>query len=142
MGGTYVRLVEEGFELEVPETIAPLITEPILMTAGVVIPPQGYCRALRELCDRHDIVLIFDEIITGFVRTGHLFASELFTTWPDVLVFGKGLTGGYIALSATVFTDRLAQALWGPAGVEFAAGHTYAGNPVACASGLAALEEL
>jgi putrescine aminotransferase len=142
IGATYVRLVEQVIELEGPETIAALITEPILMTAGVVIPPQGYLPALRDLCDRHDIVLIFDEIITGFGRTGHLFASELFSTWPDILVFGKGLTGGYVALSATVITDRLAQAFWGPAGVEFAAGHTYAGNPVACAAGLAALQEL
>jgi adenosylmethionine-8-amino-7-oxononanoate aminotransferase len=142
VGATYVRLVEQVIELEGPETIAALITEPILMTAGVVVPPEGYLRALRELCDRHDIVLVFDEIITGFGRTGRLFASELFDTWPDILVFGKGLTGGYVALSATVVTDRMAQAFWGPAGVEFAAGHTYAGNPVACAAGLAALEEL
>jgi len=142
IAATYVRLVEEVIELEGPETIAALITEPILMTAGVVIPPEGYLPGLRDLCDRHDIVLIFDEIITGFGRTGHLFASELFATWPDILVFGKGLTGGYVALSATVITDRLAQAFWGPAGVEFAAGHTYAGTPVACAVGLAALEEL
>jgi adenosylmethionine-8-amino-7-oxononanoate aminotransferase len=141
VAATYVRLAEQVIELEGPETIAALITEPILMTAGVVIPPEGYLPALRELCDRHDIVLIFDEIITGFGRTGQLFASELFATWPDILVFGKGLTGGYVALSATVITGRLAQAFWGPAGVEFAAGHTYAGNPVACAAGLAALEE-
>jgi adenosylmethionine-8-amino-7-oxononanoate aminotransferase len=141
VAATYVRLAEQVIELEGPETIAALITEPILMTAGVVIPPEGYLPALRELCDRHDIVLIFDEIITGFGRTGQLFASELFATWPDILVFGKGLTGGYVALSATVITERLAQAFWGPAGVEFAAGHTYAGNPVACAAGLAALEE-
>ena len=142
VAGTYVRLVEQVIELEGPETIAALVTEPILMTAGVVIPPHGYLPALRELCDRHDIVLIFDEIITGFGRTGHLFASELFSTWPDILVFGKGLTGGYVALSATVLTDRLAQAFWGAPGQEFAAGHTYAGNPVACAAGLAALAEL
>jgi putrescine aminotransferase len=142
VAATYVRLVEQVIELEGPETIAALITEPILMTAGVVIPPDGYLPALRDLCCRHDIVLVFDEIITGFGRTGHLFASELFSTWPDILVFGKGLTGGYIGLSATVITDRLAQAFWGAAGLEFAAGHTYAGNPVACAVGLAALEEM
>jgi adenosylmethionine-8-amino-7-oxononanoate aminotransferase len=142
VAATYVRLVEQVIELEGPETIAALITEPILMTAGVVIPPDGYLPALRDLCDRHDIALIFDEIITGFGRTGHLFASELFSTWPDILVFGKGLTAGYVALSATVLTDRLAQAFWGSAGQEFAGGHTYAGNPVACAVGLAALQEL
>ena len=141
VAATYVRLVEQVIELEGPETIAALYrADPD--DAGVVIPPHGYLPALRELCDRHDIVLIFDEIITGFGRTGHLFASELFSTWPDILVFGKGLTGGYVALSATVLTDRLAQAFWGAPGQEFAAGHTYAGNPVACAAGLAALAEL
>jgi putrescine aminotransferase len=142
VAATYVRLVEQVIEQEGPETIAALITEPILMSAGVVIPPDGYLPALRALCDTHDIVLVFDEIITGFGRTGRLFASELFSTWPDILVFGKGLTAGYIALSATVITDRLAEAFWGSPGSEFAAGHTYAGNPVACAVGLAALEEI
>jgi adenosylmethionine-8-amino-7-oxononanoate aminotransferase len=142
VGAAYVRLVEQVIELEGPETIAALITEPILMSAGVVIPPPDYLPALRELCDRHDIVLVFDEIITAFGRIGHLFASELFATWPDILVLGKGLTAGYAALSATVVTDRLAQAFWGAPGLEFAAGHTYAGNPVACAVGLATLQEL
>jgi adenosylmethionine-8-amino-7-oxononanoate aminotransferase len=142
VAATYVRLVEQVIELEGPETIAAVITEPILMSAGVVIPPDGYLPALRALCDRHDILLVFDEIITGFGRTGRLFASELFSTWPDILIFGKGLTAGYVALSATVITDRLAQAFWGSQGLEFAAGHTYAGNPVACAAGLAALEEI
>ncbi len=142
IGATYVRLVEQVIELEGPETIAALITEPILMSAGVVIPPRDYLPALRSLCDRHGIVLIFDEIITGFGRIGRLFAAELFETWPDIFVFGKGLTGGYVALSATVLTGRLAEAFWGAAGQEFAAGHTYAGNPVACAAGLAALREL
>jgi adenosylmethionine-8-amino-7-oxononanoate aminotransferase len=90
VGATYARLVEQVVELEGPETIAAVITEPILMTAGVVIPPAGYLPALRKLCDQHDIVLVFDEIITGFGRTGHLFAAELFSTWPDIFVFGKG----------------------------------------------------
>ena len=129
LGAAYVRLVEQVIELEGPETIAALVTEPILMSAGVVIPPDGYLPALRELCDRHDIVLVFDEIITGFGRIGQLFAAEHFSTWPDIFVFGKGLTGGYVALSATVLTERIAQAFWGSPGLEFAAGHTYAGNP-------------
>ena len=141
VGATYARLVEQVIELEGPETIAALLTEPILMSAGVIIPPRDYLPALRALCDKHDIVLIFDEIITGFGRTGHLFASELFSTWPDILVLGKGITGGYAPLSATVITERLADAFWGDEGVEFAAGHTFAGNPVACAVGLAALQE-
>jgi adenosylmethionine-8-amino-7-oxononanoate aminotransferase len=142
IGATYVRLAEEVIELEGPETIAALVTEPILMSAGVVVPPAGYLPALRELCDRHDIVLVFDEIITGFGRIGALSGAELFDAWPDILVFGKGLTAGYVGLSATVLTERLADAFWGAPGNEFAAGHTYAGNPVACAVGLAALAEL
>jgi adenosylmethionine-8-amino-7-oxononanoate aminotransferase len=135
-------LAAEVIELEGPETIAALITEPILMSAGVVIPPADYLPALRALCDEHDIVLVFDEIITGFGRTGALFASELFSTWPDILVLGKGMTGGYAPLSATVITERLAAAFWGAEGTEFAAGHTFAGNPVACAVGLAAIQEI
>ncbi len=142
IGATYARLAEQVIELEGPETIAALITEPVLMSAGVVVPPSDYLPALRRLCDEHDIVLIFDEIITGFGRTGHLFGSELTSTWPDILVLGKGITGGYAPLSATVLTERLAKAFWGPDGVEFAAGHTFAGNPVACAVAMAAISEL
>lgn len=142
LGATYARLVEQVIELEGPETIAALITEPVLMSAGVVVPPSDYLPALRRLCDQHDIVLVFDEIITGFGRTGALFAAELTSTWPDILVLGKGITGGYAPLSATVLTERLAGTFWGPDGAEFAAGHTYAGNPVACAVAQAAVGEL
>lgn len=142
VGATYVRLVEQVIELEGPETIAALITEPILMSAGVIVPPADYLPALRRLCDEHGILLVFDEIITGFGRVGRLLASELTATWPDLLVLGKGITGGYAALSATVMTERIAAAFWGATGVEFAAGHTYAGNPVACAVAQAAIAEL
>ena len=105
VAATYVRLVEEVIELEGSRDDRGPDHRADPDVGGRVIPPHGYLPALRELCDRHDIVLIFDEIITGFGRTGHLFASELVSTWPDILVFGKGLTGGYIALSATVLTD-------------------------------------
>jgi adenosylmethionine-8-amino-7-oxononanoate aminotransferase len=141
VGETYARLAEQVIELEGPETIAALITEPILMSAGVIIPPDEYLPRLRALCDRHEIVLIFDEIITGFGRTGRLFAADGIETWPDILVLGKGMTGGYAPLSATVMTERIAETFWGPEGVEFAAGHTFAGNPVACAVGIAAVRE-
>ena len=89
----YLRLVEETIELEGPRTIAALITEPVLMSAGVVIPPARYLPGLRELCDRHGILLIFDEIITAFGRLGAMFASELFETWADIVCLGKGLCG-------------------------------------------------
>ena len=144
VAATYLRLVEETIELEDPRTIAALITEPVLMSAGVVIPPEGYLPGLRELCDHHGILLIFDEIITAFGRLGAMFASELFATWPDIMCLGKGLSGGYAPLSAVVLDRRIADAFWGEPRdlVQFHSGHTYGANPVACAIGLAAVRQL
>jgi adenosylmethionine-8-amino-7-oxononanoate aminotransferase len=133
-------LVRSTVELEGPETIAAIITEPILMSAGVVVPPDTYLRALREICDEHNILLIFDEIITGFGRTGKWFAAEHPGVWPDIFCCGKGVTGGYSPLSVVFMTSRVAEPFWGEPGAQFYAGHTYGGNPVACAAGLAALE--
>ena len=144
LGATYAKLVEEVIQLEGPETIAAFITEPIMMSAGVVVPPRDYLPRIRELCDRYDIVLIFDEIITGFGRVGALFAAELFGVWPDIFCFGKGMSGGYAPLSANVLTDKIAQTFWGESEdqVQFHAGHTYGGNPVACAVGIAAIGQI
>ncbi len=142
--GAYLRLVEQTIELEDPRTIAALITEPILTSAGVVVPPEGYLAGLRELCDRHDILLIFDEIITAFGRTGRMFASERFDVWPDILCLGKGMSAGYAPLSAVVLSRTIADAFWGEPQdlVQFHSGHTYGANPVACAIGLAAIGQL
>jgi adenosylmethionine-8-amino-7-oxononanoate aminotransferase len=144
LGATYARLVEEVIELEGPETIAAFITEPILMSAGVVVPPSDYLPRIRALCDRYGILLIYDEIITGFGRTGTLFAAEHWNAWPDIFCLGKGMSGGYAPLSANVLTGRVAQSFFGKAseGVQFHAGHTYGGNPVACAVGLAAMRQI
>lgn len=144
VASTYLRLVEETIELEGPGTIAALITEPILMSAGVVVPPESYLPGLRELCDRHGILLIFDEIITAFGRIGRMFASELFETWPDIICLGKGMSGGYAPLSAVVMTPEVAGAFWGDPRdlVQFHSGHTYGANPVACAIGIAAIGEI
>jgi beta-alanine--pyruvate transaminase len=136
----YVRLMRATIELEGPETIAAIITEPILMSAGVVVPPDSYLRALRQVCDEHNILLIFDEIITGFGRTGRWFAAQHAGLWPDIFCCGKGVTGGYSPLSIVFMTDRIAEPFWGEPGTQFYAGHTYGGNPIACAAGLAALE--
>jgi len=137
-------LLEETIVLEGPETIAAFITEPIMLSAGVRVPPRGYLERVRAICDRYDILLIFDEIITGFGRTGHLFASNLFGVSPDLLCFGKGVSGGYAPLSGVLIQERVARTFWGDVdeNVQFRAGHTYAGNPVACAVGLAAVSEL
>ncbi len=140
----YLRLVEETIELEGPGTIAALITEPVLMSAGVVVPPDGYLAGLRRLCDRYGILLIFDEIITAFGRLGAGFAAELYDTWPDIICLGKGMSGGYAPLSAVVMTKDVARPFWGDPRdlVQFHSGHTYGANPVACAIGLAAIAQL
>ncbi|HZS32632.1 MAG TPA: aminotransferase class III-fold pyridoxal phosphate-dependent enzyme, partial [Methylomirabilota bacterium] len=109
-----------------------------------VVPPRDYLPRVREICDRHDIVLIFDEIITGFGRTGKLFAAEHWGAWPDIFCLGKGMSGGYAPLSANLLTTRIGQTFWGSAveQVQFHAGHTYGGNPVASAVGLAAIRQI
>jgi adenosylmethionine-8-amino-7-oxononanoate aminotransferase len=144
VAATYLRLVEETIELEDPRTIAALITEPVLMSAGVVVPPETYLPGLRDLCDRHGILLIFDEIITAFGRLGAMFASELLATWADIMCLGKGLSGGYAPLSAVVLSSGIADAFWGEPRdlVQFHSGHTYGANPVACAIGIAAVDQI
>jgi len=137
-------LIEEAILQEHPDTVAAVIAEPIMLSAGVQVPHADYFPRLRELCDRHDVLLIYDEIITGFGRTGRLFAAERVGAWPDILACGKGISGGYAPLSAIIVADRIAEAFWGDpaAGVQFWAGHTFGGNPVACAVGEAAVRYL
>src|SRR3954452_13262661 len=137
-------MLEETIVLEGAGTVAAFITEPIMMSAGVRIPPPGYLERVRAICDHYDILCIFHEIITGFGRTGHLLASNKFGVTPDLLCFGKGVSGGYAPLSGVLIQERVAQTFWGDveANVQFRAGHTYAGDPVACAVGLAAVSEL
>jgi adenosylmethionine-8-amino-7-oxononanoate aminotransferase len=144
LGAAYARLVEEQVVQEGPETVAAIMTEPIMMSAGVIVPPTDYLPALREIADRHDVLLIFDEVITGFGRTGTLFCMEHSGVEPDVFCCGKGMSGGYAPLSGLVISQKVADAFWGDpeALVQFHAGHTYGGNPVACAAGLAAIKVL
>ena len=139
-----IDLIEQAIVEEHEETVAAVIAEPIMLSAGVHLPHPEYFPRLREICDKHNVLLIFDEIITGFGRTGHLFAAEHFGVWPDILSCGKGISGGYAPLSAILIDDRVAQAFWGEAeaGVQFWAGHTFGGNPVSCAVGEAAVRYL
>jgi beta-alanine--pyruvate transaminase len=136
-----LALIEETIEYEDPDTIAAFITEPVMLSAGVRIPPAGYLRRLHEILKRHDILLIHDEIITGMGRTGRLFASEWFDVVPDILCFGKGISGGYAPLAGLLVQPHVAQAFWSQAGEnrEFRDGHTYGNNPLSGAVGLAAL---
>ena len=120
------------------------MVEPIGHTGGVIDPPEEYLPILREICDRHNILLIFDEIITGIGRTGQMFAAETFGVTPDVLCIAKGLSGGYAPLSAMICRKPIADAFWGPIAENpgFVEGHTFEGNPISCAAGIAVLREI
>src|SRR5947209_15589540 len=141
---TCATLIGDVIEMEDPDTVAALMVEPIGHTGGIIDPPSEYLPILRELCDRHNVLLIFDEIITGAGRTGHLFAAETFGVVPDVLCTAKGLSGGYAPLSAMICTRQIADAFWGPIATNpgFVEGHTFEGNPISCAAGIAVLREI
>ncbi len=138
------RAFEEVIVAEDPETVAGIIVEPIGNTGGIITPTEEYFRTLREICDRHNVLLIFDEIITGYGRTGNMFAAQTFGVTPDILCAGKGLSGGAIPLGAMIAREDMADAFFGPpeAEIQFAHGHTYAGNPLACAAGMAVIDEI
>jgi adenosylmethionine-8-amino-7-oxononanoate aminotransferase len=143
-GITCARIVGDVVEMEDPGTVAAILVEPIGHTGGVIDPPEEYLPILREICDRYNILLIFDEIITGIGRTGSMFAAETFGVTPDVLCVAKGLSGGYAPLSAMICRREIADAFWGPIAQNpgFVEGHTFEGNPVSCAAGIAVLREI
>jgi adenosylmethionine-8-amino-7-oxononanoate aminotransferase len=143
-GLTCATLVGDVMDMEDPDTVAAVIVEPIGHTGGIIDPPEEYLPILRELCDRHNILLIFDEIITGIGRTGRMFAAETFGVVPDVICTGKGMSGGYVPLSAMICRRGIADAFWGPIADNpgFVEGHTFEGNPLSCAAGLAVLREV
>jgi adenosylmethionine-8-amino-7-oxononanoate aminotransferase len=123
--------------------VAAVIMEPLVQgAAGMLVHPEGYLRAVRELCDRHGVLLILDEVATGFGRTGRMFACEHEDVAPDLLCLAKGITGGYLPLAATLASERIYEGFLGR--VEefrtFFHGHTYTGNPLACAAALATLD--
>ncbi|CAG8999312.1 MAG: Beta-alanine--pyruvate aminotransferase [Candidatus Celerinatantimonas neptuna] len=124
------------------ENIAAVIVEPIAGSTGVLIPPHGYLKKLRDICTRYSILLIFDEVITGYGRTGHCFASEQFDVTPDIITTAKGLTNGTIPMGAVFVQDFIYDALINEAsqGIELFHGYTYSGHPVAAAAALATLD--
>ncbi len=132
--------LEDAIRYEGPENVSAFIAEPILGSfMGVTVPPPEYFPRIREICDRYDVLLIADEIVTGFGRTGRPFAIEHSRVMPDLLTMGKGITSGYAALAGVLVRDSVAAALAAgpPASLG---GHTYAANPVACAAGVAVLD--
>ena len=133
---------ERAFEMHGKETAA-MIVEPLLQgSAGMRIYPAAYLKKLRALCDAHDVLLIADEIATGFGRTGRLFATERAKITPDIMCVSKGLTGGYMPMSITIVKEKIYEAFYADwsEGRAFMHSHTYAGNPLGCAAALAVLD--
>jgi len=128
------------------DTIAAVIVEPMGGSAGVLPPPQGYLQRLRDLCDKHDLLLIFDEVITGFGRCGAMTGADAFGVIPDILNVAKQLTNGAVPMGAVIASTEIHQTFMDNGGadyvLEFAHGYTYSAHPVACAAGLAALDVL
>jgi adenosylmethionine-8-amino-7-oxononanoate aminotransferase len=129
---------------EDPDTIAGIIVEPIGNTGGIITPTAEYFRILRGICDRYNVSLVFDEVITGFAKTGRMFAAQTYEVTPDLICAGKGLSSGAVPLGAMIAREDMAQAFHGPpgSGLHFAHGHTFAGNPLACAVGIAVIDEI
>lgn len=124
-----------------PERIAAIVAEPIVGSGGVHPPRPGYLRGLRDLCDRHGILLIFDEVITGFGRTGHWFASDRYGVAPDMTMFAKGITCGYVPLGGVFVSPPIWEPFFRPDGDEaYVFGVTYAGHATACAVGMTVLD--
>lgn len=133
--------LEDIVALHDASNIAAVIVEPVAGSAGVIVPPIGYLKRLREICDRHGILLIFDEVITGFGRLGKPFGAQYFDVTPDIITAAKGLTNGAIPMGAVFVRKNIHDAfMQGPENaIELFHGYTYSGHPVACAAGLASL---
>jgi len=129
--------LEEILQYEGAQTVAAVILETVVGTNGIIVPPDGYLKSIRAVCDRHGILLICDEVMAGFGRTGKWFACENWDVVPDILTVAKGINSGYVPLGAMVVSDEIAD--W-VRDKYFAGGLTYSGHPLACAAGVASIE--
>ena len=135
--------LERFVALHGADTIAACIVEPIAGSTGILVPPQGYLKRLREICTKHGILLIFDEVITGFGRTGQAFAAQTFDVVPDIMTMAKAISNGSIPMAAIAVREDIQQTILDaspPNTVEFFHGYTYSAHPVACAAALATLK--
>jgi beta-alanine--pyruvate transaminase len=130
-------------DLHGPRSIAACFVEPIAGSTGVLVPPKGYLERLRQICDRHGILLVFDEVICGFGRTGKAFAAQSFGVQPDMITMAKALTNGALPMGAVAVSEKIYHTVTSAAldgAVEFFHGYTYSAHPAACAAGIAALD--
>ncbi|MCB9945229.1 MAG: aspartate aminotransferase family protein [Geminicoccaceae bacterium] len=140
-GHHYADMLEARIEAEGPGSVLAFIVEPVGgASTGALVPPEGYMERIREICDRHGVLLILDEVMTGIGRTGRFLGCEHWGTRPDIVVLSKGLGAGYVPLGAMVVDERLVEPVLDAGG--FAHGFTYAGNPLACSAGLAVIDEV
>jgi adenosylmethionine-8-amino-7-oxononanoate aminotransferase len=135
------KLVQRTIESEVPDTVGVFLVEPICNTAGIITPTEEYFRMIRETCDRYDVALIFDEVLTGFGKTGDMFAAQTFGVTPDIICSGKGLSSGVLPIGAMMAREDMAEVFnrTGQDGMNFMHGHTYANFPLADAVGTAVI---
>ncbi len=133
-------LLERAIEDQSPETVAAFIAEPIQGAGGIIVPPAEYWPLVRQICDKYGVLLIADEVVTGFGRTGHLFGARMWNVKPDMMIFAKGISSGYVPLAATMFNDRIREAFEGHRDAGFMHGNTYLAHPLACAAALANLD--
>ena len=141
-GAEFADDLERILALHDPSTVAAVIVEPVSGSTGVLVPPKGYLKKLREICDKHNILLIFDEVITGYGRLGEPFAAQYFDVIPDMIVSAKGLTNGVLPMGAVYVKKHIHDAfMHGPEHlIEFFHGYTYSGHPMACAAALGTLD--
>jgi adenosylmethionine-8-amino-7-oxononanoate aminotransferase len=134
-------LAQRTIESEVPDTVGVFLVEPICNTAGIITPTEEYFRMIRQTCDRYDVALIFDEVLTGFGKTGDMFAAQTFGVTPDILCSGKGLSSGVLPIGAMMAREDMAEVFnrTGQDGMNFMHGHTYANFPLADAVGTAVI---
>jgi beta-alanine--pyruvate transaminase len=141
-GGHLAEELERLVALHGADTIAAVMVEPIAGSTGVLVPPVGYLKRLREICDRYGILLIFDEVITGFGRIGTPFGSERLGVTPDILTMAKGLTNAAVPMGAVAVSDAIYHGVVdnAAAGIELFHGYTYSGHPLACAAAIASCD--
>lgn len=142
-GENYADELLELIRLHDAENIAAVIVEPVAGSTGVLPPPKGYLEKLRKICDQHNILLIFDEVITGWGRLGRASAAEYFGVQPDIITTAKGITNGAVPMGATFVRKQIYEAFMavpGDFGVEFMHGYTYSGHPLACAAAIATVD--